>query len=179
MNKTLKSLLAIAVVYLLISFGKQWYMTPKFDSGEQIPAFTATLKNGEEFSLSDLQGNMVLLDFWGSWCGPCRAKNPDLVNIYDQYHGKKFKDFKDFEIVSVGIDKKEAAWKKAIDRDNLHWNHHILDVATNLKFFNGVVAKEFGVKEVPSNYLLNAKGEIVGVNLKMHELEERLRNSAF
>ena len=174
MNKTLKSFLTFMALGALVFYGKQWYMAPKFDSGEKIPAFTATLKSGEEFSLADLQGNMVLLDFWGSWCGPCRAKNPDLVNIYDQYHGKTFKNFKGFEIVSVGIDKKKAAWEKAIERDDLHWKHHIFDVATNLKFFNGVVAKEFGVKEVPSNYLLNAKGEIVGVNLKMSELAERL-----
>lgn len=145
-------------------------MTPKFDRGEQIPAFNATLKSGEAFSLSDLHGNLVFLDFWGSWCGPCRAKNKDLVKIYDNFHGKEFKKYEDFEIVSVAIDKREKAWVNAISQDNLHWQHHILDVATNLKFFNGVVAKEFGVKEVPSNYLLNEKGEIIGVNLKMNEL---------
>lgn len=177
MKKTLTSLITFIALGAVIIFGKQWYMTPKFDSGEQIPAFNATLKNGEKFSLVDLKGNLVLLDFWGSWCSPCRAKNPDLVKIYDNFHGQKFAEYENFEVVSVAIDKNEKAWKNAIARDNLHWKHHILDVATNLKFFNGVVAKEFGVKEVPSNYLLNGKGEIIGVNLKMNELAAVLKKA--
>lgn len=172
MNKSLKSIVFILFAFAAFTLGKKWYMSPKFSAGEDIPAFNATLINGDEFALSELQGNLVLLDFWGSWCGPCRAKNPALVSIYDKYHGQNFTDFKDFEIVSVAIDRNEKSWKAAIQRDNLHWPHHIWDKATNLKFFNGEVAKEFGVKEVPSNYLLNKNGEIVGVNLTMTELAE-------
>lgn len=178
MQKTIKTIAFIVFAFAAVHFGKAWYMTPKFSEGQDIPAFKATLINGQNFSLSDLQGNLVLLDFWGSWCGPCRAKNPELVRIYDQFHGKKFTQFDDFEVVSVAIDRNEKAWKNAIAKDNLHWSHHILDVSTNFKFFNGVVAKEFGVKEVPSNYLLNEKGEIIGVNLKMPDLEKILAEKA-
>lgn len=177
MQEILKTLLQIGAVFLIFYLVKSWYMKPKYNTGEDIPSFVANLKDGSTFSLAELQGNLVLLDFWGSWCGPCRAKNPDLVNIYKNYSGKKFKDFKDFKIVSVGIDKNENAWKNAIVRDGLAWKYHILDQNTNLKFFNGAIAQEFGVREVPSNYLLNAKGEIIGVNFKMAELEQLLAES--
>ena len=166
---------AVIIIAAVFVFGKQIYMSPKYADGEKLPAFSAALINGEQLELADLRGSLVFLDFWGSWCAPCRAKNKDLVRIYDKYNSAKFKEVQGFEIVSVAIDRNEQAWKKAIIRDNLHWENHIFDQATNLKFFNGAIAKEFGVKEVPSNYLLNEKGEITGVNLTMPELEKILR----
>lgn len=177
MNKNLKSILIFAIFAVTFWGGKKWYMTPRFAEGEDLPAFTDVTADGAELDLKDLRGNLVLLDFWGSWCGPCRAKNPDLVRIYDRYHGREFAEFKDFEIVSVGIDRNEIAWQKAIQRDKLHWKNHILDTTGSLKFFDGPVAKEFGVKEVPSNYLLNAEGRIIGVNLRMQELADILENA--
>ena len=162
----------IIVIFLLGYFvGKPLYMQPAYQRGETAPVITGTTLGGEKFSLNDLKGKFVLIDFWGSWCGPCRRENPNLVALY-----KKFKrnNKVELEVVSIGVETNENRWKKAINRDGLIWPYHILDKAESLRFFDSPIAKKYGVKEVPSKFLLNPSGEIIGVNLPFAEMEEKL-----
>ena len=90
--------LTMIVIYFI---GRYFYKQPKYINGALAPDFVGQMHNGSSMKLSDLKGQYVLLDFWGSWCGPCVAEAPDLKKIYDSFHGKNFKDAKGFEIVSV------------------------------------------------------------------------------
>jgi len=156
-------LLGLAVIGFI---GYKIYQSPKFSDGEIAPGFQAELIDGKSFSLSDLNGSYVLLDFWGSWCGPCRKESPDLVKLHSTFNGKAFSDAKGFEVVSIAIETNEARWKKAIQSDKLNWPHHIVQ----LDRFSGTIAKEYGVREIPTKYLLDTKGEILMVNPSFKEL---------
>lgn len=159
-------MLAIILFYV----GKHIYMKPKFINGEQIPNFTAPLISGESFTLSSLQGDFVLIDFWGSWCGPCRKENPNLVKLYQSYKNQNFINGAKFQMVSIGIETSEKSWKRAIEKDGLDWPLHIAEFDN----FKSPIAKAFGVKEIPTKYLLNPKGEIISVNPSFSELERIL-----
>lgn len=150
--------------------GYKVYQMPKFSDGEIAPGFQAELLDGKSFALSDLNGSYVLLDFWGSWCGPCRVESPDLVQLHTRYKEKTFVDAIGFEIVSVAIETNETRWKNAINKDGLNWPHHIVQ----LDRFKGPIAKEYGVREIPTKYLLDTKGKILMVNPSFKELHSFL-----
>ena len=150
--------------------GRAIYFKPKFRNGENTPGISGTLLNGNKFSLEELKGNFVLIDFWGSWCGPCRKENPELVKLYRQYKETTFKNNARFEIVSVAIETDEGQWKRAIGKDQLDWAYHIVQ----LDRFNSPIAKVFGVREIPTKYLLNDKGKIISVNPSIKEIDRIL-----
>jgi thiol-disulfide isomerase/thioredoxin len=160
-NKFFIALIAGFAIYAVVRY---FYMKPKFRNGEAIPKIEARLINGDQFSIEDLSGQFVLVDFWGSWCAPCRKENPDLVKIYDKYKDK------DFEIVSIAIETDEGRWKNAIANDNLYWPYHIVQ----LDRFSSPIAKEFGVREIPTKYLLNKEGKIISVNATIDVLDRLL-----
>lgn len=163
MNKILNILLALLVAgYALYYFYKQ----PKYINGEIAPQFTAQLLDGAEFSLSDMKGKYVLLDFWGSWCGPCRQDNPGIVKLYDQFNAKSFTDASGFEVVSIAIESDDKRMKKAIAKDGLKWKYHI----PQLDRFKSPVVIQYGVKEIPTKYLINPDGYIMGVNQSVKEI---------
>jgi len=165
-------ILIIAIAGFMI--GKSLYMKPSYDDGEAAPNFSGKNLSGQEFQLTDLKGNYVLVDFWGSWCGPCIADVPNLKSLYQTYHGKNFKNAKDFEIVSVAVESSERRWPRAIEKYQLNWPYHTLDMATSLRFFDSPIAKDYGVKEVPTTFLLDEKGQIVGVNWSKEQISTYL-----
>ncbi|MEM9990197.1 MAG: TlpA disulfide reductase family protein [Bacteroidota bacterium] len=161
-----KILVGIIIAVMAFFVGRKFYFTPNFVNGETAVNFTGTLPNGETMQLTDLSGKYVLLDFWGSWCGPCRAENPKLVELYQKFNGKTFRRADDFEIVSVGIETDKKRWMKAIDKDNLYWKYHV----SELDRFNSKIAELYGVREIPTKFLLNEKGVIVGVNQSVEQM---------
>ncbi len=150
--------------------GRYIYLQPKFDDGETVPDFA--LNESEQFS--DLRGKYVLLDFWGSWCGPCISEFGSVSELYKKYHGQRFTDAEDFEIVGVAVESDKGRWERAIKKYNLDWKYQVLDLSTSLRFFNSPIAADYGVKEVPTKYLINPKGVIIGVNLPFEEIQQIL-----
>ena len=131
--------------------------------GQQAPDFTLNSPDGKPVALSSLRGKFVLIDFWASWCGPCRMENPNVVRMYD-----KFKD-KGFDIYGVSLDDNEKAWKTAIERDKLKWQH-----GSELKKWNSGVAQSYGVNAIPATFLIDKDGKIIAKNLRGPALESKL-----
>lgn len=131
--------------------------------GQQAPDFTLNSPEGKPVTLSSLRGKFVLIDFWASWCGPCRMENPNVVRMYD-----KFKD-KGFDIYGVSLDDNEKAWKTAIERDKLKWLH-----GSELKKWNSGVAQSYGVNAIPATFLIDKDGKIIAKNLRGPALESKL-----
>jgi peroxiredoxin len=134
--------------------------------GKKAPGFTQNDPDGNPVSLSDFQGKYVLLDFWASWCGPCRQENPNLVKAYAAYKDKGF------EILGVSLDNKDGkeAWVKAIEKDGLTWTQ-----VSDLNSWNNEVARSYGVRAVPQSYLIDPQGVIVAQNLRGEALEAKLK----
>lgn len=135
-----------------------------FSTGGLAPDFAMKQLDGTELKLSDLRGKVVLVDFWASWCGPCRKANPEVVALY-----AKYKD-QGFEILGVSLDRNQAAWEKAIEADNLTWYH-----VSDLKGWQNAAAQLYGVHSIPQTLLLDAEGKIIARNLKGPALEAKLR----
>jgi len=131
--------------------------------GKMAPDFTAMTPEGKPFRLSDLRSSYVLLDFWASWCGPCRLENPGLVESY-----RRFRD-KDFTIVSFSLDGNKEAWKQAITADHLDWTH-----VSDGREWHSEIIKQYMVAHVPQNFLLDKEGKIIAVDLRGEKLPEML-----
>ncbi|WP_052353895.1 redoxin domain-containing protein [Flectobacillus major] len=135
----------------------------KVDVGKMAPAFSMADTTGNAFTLASLKGKYVLVDFWASWCGPCRKENPNVVKAYNEYRDKNF------EIVGVSLDDKKSNWVKAINADKLTWVH-----VSDLKGWQNEAAKMYAVSAVPMNFLLDKNGKIIAKNLRSEELHKKL-----
>lgn len=126
--------------------------------------------DGKEYKLSDLTGYYILLEFWASWCPPCRKKNPQIVALYNKYKNKNFKNAKGFTIFSVSLDKSKKKWIEAIKDDNLSWEYHVSD----LKYWNNKAALDYGVQSIPTTFLIDPNGTILGIDLTIEQISSLL-----
>jgi len=129
------------------------------------PEITLPDMDGKIIALSSLRGKYVLVDFWASFCPPCRAENPNIVKVYNSFKGKNF------EIYGVSLDDNKSDWKKAIGDDNISWIQ-----VSDLKRWESVAAKSYGVEAIPTNFLVDPSGKIIGRDLMGEQLEEKLRS---
>lgn len=131
--------------------------------GALAPEISFPTPEGQALALSSLKGKYVIVDFWASWCKPCRAESPAMVKLYDKYHSKGL------EIFSVSLDEKKESWMEAIKSDNLHWNH-----VSDLGGWQSAAAKSYGITSIPQTYLLDKEGKIIAKGLRSEGLAAKL-----
>lgn len=151
--------------YLATETERILHTNMSLSTGKQLPEFTIADTSSNPVSLSSFKGKYVLIDFWASWCKPCREQNPDLVNIYAQYRDKNF------EILGISLDKKREDWLQAIRKDKLDWPQ-----VSNLKGFDCPVAKQYYIHSIPQTFLLDPNGKILAVDVSPSQLKEKLRS---
>lgn len=139
----------------------------KIKIGMKAPDFNAPNPEGEQITLSKIKGKVTIVDFWASWCKPCRIENPNLVKLYDKYHSKGL------EIISVSLERgnQKAFWIEAIKKDQLSWYN-----VSNLKFWQDPIAQAYSVNSIPATFILDENGTLIAERLRGAELEEKIKS---
>jgi peroxiredoxin len=132
--------------------------------GAIAPEINLKSPDGKFIALSSLKGKVVLLDFWASWCRPCRAENPNVVRLYNKYKDKGF------TVYSVSLDQKKDKWLAAINQDQLTWSNHV----SELTGWKSSAGNKYGVSSIPKTFLIDAKGKIIAYDLRGNDLEKKL-----
>ena len=140
--------------------------------GDKAPELAYNNPKEEILKLSSLRGKYVIIDFWASWCGPCRRENPNLVKTYNKFKNKRFLNGNGLEIYSVSLDNKYSSWVKAMTNDKMFWRYHVSD----LKGWQSDGAIIYGVRSIPQTFIIDGNGFIIAKNLKGEHLNKFLNS---
>ena len=163
MPKFLRITLLVAVALVVIGF--IYLKLTAAGEGDQAPEIQAELVDGTNFKLSDLQGDYVLLNFWGSWCGPCRVKTPSLIALHQKYESK-------LKVVSVALEKNAEAGRIVANKDGFTWKYQIVEESSFVMLSS--TAQKYGVTEIPTMFLISPEGILLGKK-SLAEVEEILK----
>lgn len=164
MPRFLKITLLVAVALVVMGF--IYLKLTAAGEGDQAPEIQAELVDGTNFKLSDLQGDYVLLNFWGSWCGPCRVKTPSLIALHQKYESK-------MKVVSVALEKNAEAGKIVAKQDGFTWKYQIVEESSFVMLSS--TAQKYGVTEIPTMFLISPEGILLGKK-SLAEVEEIMRS---
>lgn len=170
-NKVILVVLLLVAAAAVIA-GRYLYNKPRLVNGDMAIEIVGQGPDGRTHRLSDHRGYYVLLEFWGSWCGPCRKENPRWVALYRRLQDKRFSDGEGFRIFSYGIERNAKSWQQAIRTDSLFWETHV----SGLEEFADSAAVAYGVRSIPANFLIDPAGRIIGVNMSDTEIRRLLDN---
>ena len=170
MKLTSNILFGAIFLALIISLGAYKVSTTekqgRVKRGDIAPELTAVDPQNNERSLSDLRGKIVLIDFWASWCGPCRVDNPRIVKLYNKYHDVKLGEADGFEIFSYSLDYKKKNWLAAIEKDGLIWDNHV----SELKGWGSSAVDIYNVRGIPNKVVIDENGKVLYTNISASEL---------